>query len=122
MILLLKLMSYLPRPLPVGMADYEKLIDRVILLGGNYADRDSISFVMSSEIMHLGALQSSIPDRFFVRRLRKLAANQIAGQTMQNIKNKQIEAAQAQEAAKQQEAALAEVTPTTELAAQGDGQ
>lgn len=92
-LLLKRLMSYFPCPLPVGMSQFETWSDSIIALSGPYADSDSMKFAIASMIMHLGAQRSYVPKNFFVRSLRKTAANQIAGQVFQNIKQKQAEEA-----------------------------
>ena len=94
-LIILKLLSFLPRPLPVGMTAFQMWSDRIILQSGAFADADSMRFALASQIMHLGATRSSVPDRYFIQSLRKVAANQVAGQVFQDIKTKQIEAAKA---------------------------
>lgn len=88
-----KLLSYIPTPLPVGLSDFNKFVDDIIELSGNYADRDSMAFAIASMVMHLGAQKSSVPKDFFVRSLRKAAANQVAGQVFTDIKDRQNAAA-----------------------------
>ena len=105
-----KLLSRVPRPLPVGMSEFETWSNRIISLSGQFADNDSMKFALASNVMHLGAQKAYVPDAYFVAAMRKAAANQVASQVFQDIKTKQIEAAQqAAEAAK-----LAEVTASTE--------
>lgn len=91
------LRSYVPRRLPVGLSEYEVWSDRIATLAGNLADKDSIRFVLASQIMHLGPQRSSVSDQFFIRSLRKGAANQVASQVFQDIKQKQQEAKAAAE-------------------------
>lgn len=105
-------LSYLPRRLPVGMSEFQNWSSRIISLSGQFADDDSMRFALASQVMHLGAQKSSVPDQYFIRSMRKAAANQVASQIFQDIKNKQVEAQKAaEEAAKQK---LAEVTAPTE--------
>jgi len=105
-LLLKRLMSYFPSPLPVGMSQFNTWSDSIIELSGPYADADSMKFAVASMIMHLGAQRSSVPKNFFVKSLRKTAANQIAGQVFQDIKQRQAEAQKAaEEAAKLQQPA-----------------
>jgi hypothetical protein len=71
----------------------------IIALSGKYADDDSMRFAIASMIMHLGPQRSSVPKNYFVRSLRKGAANQVASQVFQDIKNKQQAAQDAAKAA-----------------------
>lgn len=103
--LLNKLLVLVPRSLPVGMSEFEVWSDRIISLSGQFADTDSMKFALASQVMHLGAQKSRVPDQFFINSMRKAAANQVASQVFQDIKTKQLEAAKAaQEAAKLAEA------------------
>ena len=112
---LLLLLSYFPRPLPVGMAELKTFADRIILQSGEFADKDSMTFALCSNIMHLGAQQAYVSDQFFIRSLRKAAANQVASYFFQEIKLKQQEAARvaAEEAAKPQP--VEDTAPTTDV-------
>lgn len=99
-----QLLSLAPSKLPVGMSEMKKFQDDIIELAGPLADYDSMCFVISSTIMHLGPQKSHVPKNFFVRTLIKAAANQISSQTFQDIKKRQDEAMKAaQIAAAQQE-------------------
>lgn len=91
--LLAQLLSLLPSPLPVGMTEFEEFSNSVIELSGEYADRDSMKYAIASMIIHLGPQRSHVAKNYFVRSLRKAAANQIASQVFQDIKRKQDEAA-----------------------------
>lgn len=106
--MLKRLRSLLPTKLPVGMQEFEKFSSDVIELSGQFADADSMKFALASQILHLGPQRSSVPLNFFVRSMRKAAANQVASQVFQYVKTRQDEqrkqAAEAT-AAKQQEMA-----------------
>lgn len=91
----LQLRSYFPRQLPVGITEFYKWSDNIIALSGNFADADSMRFALASQLIHLGAQQSSVSDQFFIRSMRKAAANQVASQVFQDIKQKQLAAQQA---------------------------
>ena len=95
--LLKLLLSYLPSPLPVGMTAFNSFANDIIELSGKFADEDSLRFAIASMIMHAGESKGYLPKQYFVRRLRKVAANQVAGQVFTDIKEKQKAA---QEAAK----------------------
>lgn len=98
-------LSYVPRQLPVGMQEFSAWSDRIISLSGQFADADSMRFALASQIMHLAPQKSKVPDQYFIRSMRKAAANQVASQVFQDIKTKQIEAQkQAEATASQQEA------------------
>lgn len=116
-----KALSYLPSPLPVGMTEFNTWADSIIDLSGQFADPDSMKFAISSIIMHLDSTRSFVPKHYFVKCLRKVAANQVAGQVFQDIKTRQQEAAlkaQAEAAAKTVEATTPPVeasnVPTTQ--------
>jgi len=101
-LLLKNLASYVPTPLPTGMAAFDTWADSVIeLLGPGFENvpKDDKRYVLASAIQHLGATQSSVQKRHFVRLLRKAAASQVAGQIFMDIKIKQQEAAKAAELA-----------------------
>jgi len=77
------------------MSEFNTWSDRVILQSGQFADSDSMKFALASQIMHLPPQTSSVPDQYFVRSMRKAAANQVASQVFQDIKIKQQEAQKA---------------------------
>lgn len=111
-------LSYVPRRLPVGMTEFETWSDRIIDATGPLAERDSMKFALATQIMHLAPQRSSVPDRYFIRSLRKAAANQVASQVFQDIKVRQAELQKAAEEKAKQEAAQAqqsaEVTASTQ--------
>ena len=103
-LILKRLLSYLPSKLPVGVSEFQTWSDSVIELSGEFADRDSMKFALASQVIHLGPQKSSVPKNFFVRSMRKAAANQVASQVFQDIKLKQqLAAEKAALAAKQAE-------------------
>lgn len=100
--LLKRILSYFPAKLPVGMTEFESWADSIIELSGSYADKDSMVFAIASILIHADAKYGSLPKAYFVNRLRKSAANQVASQLFQDIKARQTKAAE--EAKKQAEA------------------
>lgn len=90
-------LSYFPRPLPVGMTAFKAWSNRIIRLVGPLADEDSLRFALSSQIMHLGPQKAYQADQYFIRSLRKTAANQVAHAVLVDLKNKQQERAAAQQ-------------------------
>lgn len=86
------LLSLIPRRLPVGMTEFNAFADRIIGLSGQFADRDSMVYVMADLILRLKPTDAYVSDRHFVKSMIKAAANQVASQTFQDIRNKQQEA------------------------------
>lgn len=115
MTLIQQIVSHIPRRLPVGATEFNKFSTRILSQSGRFADEDSMNFALASILIHADARFGYLPDRYFINRLIKSAANQVASQVFQDIKNKQIaaqESAKAEELAKQQ----AEATALQEVA------
>lgn len=108
--LLLTLKSYFSTKLPVGLTSFNAWADDIILLSGEFADKDSMRFAIASILIHADAKHGSLPMQFFVKRLRKSAANQVASQVFQEIKTLQAEA----QKKAQEEALSLQNTQTTE--------
>lgn len=105
------LLSYLPTKLPVGIKEFHVFSDSIIELSGKFADSDSLKFAIASMIMHAGESRGYLSKQYFVRRLRKVAANQVAGQVFTDIKEKQKLAQE--EAQRAAEAKIVEDTTTS---------
>lgn len=88
-------LSYLPSKLPVGLTEFNSFSDSIINLSGEFADRDSMKWAIASQIMHLPPQKSTASKQYFIRSLRKAAANQVASQVFQDLKIKQQEAIEA---------------------------
>lgn len=104
------ILSYVPVFLPVGMPQFEKFTDDIIELAGPYADPRSMKWAIANMIMHLDSKTWLVPKNYFVRCLRKTAANQVAAHFFNKVKEEQAAAQKAEEdLAKQraEEAALA---------------
>ena len=84
-----RLVSHFPTPLPVGMTEFETWAESILDLSGRFADDTSMKFALASMVIHCGPQRSSVPKNFFVRGLRKSAANQVASQVFQQIKQQQ---------------------------------
>lgn len=84
-----RLLSYLPTKLPVGTTQFDTFADDIIELSGQYADRDSMRFAIASMIIHADHKAAALSKNYFVTRLRKSAANQVASQVFQDIKTLQ---------------------------------
>lgn len=98
--LLAKLKSYFPSNLPIGLTEFNTWADEVIELTGQLADYDSMRFALASMIIHVDAKKAAVPKQYFVRTLRKSAANQVASYVFQEIKQKQAEQQKLEEQAK----------------------
>lgn len=96
--------------LPVGLSEFGEFANRIISKAGEFADRDSLHYALAMELIHADP-KTVFTDEFFVLRLRKVAANQVASQVIHNIKAKQ-EAAR--EAAKSVEVTTSEKTAANE--------
>jgi hypothetical protein len=93
-----RLLSYLPSPLPVGLSEFHAWADDIVELSGKFADEDSLKFAISNNLIHLPHTVAYKPKQYFVRTLRKAAANQVASQVFQDIKQKQHDAMLKQQA------------------------
>src|ERR1700677_3822792 len=85
-------------PLPVGKTEMQAFMDDLIQLAGNYADKTSMEFAIASVLMHAPSDKGSLSKRYFLDRLRKSAANQVASQVFQDIKEQQAAAQAAAQA------------------------
>ncbi len=100
-----------PMPLPTGMTEFETWSARIIAKVGPLADEDSLKFALCSQIMHAAPTSANVPDSYFVNALRKAAANQVASQVFQDIKNKQKAAQEAEALAAQSQPVEATTAP-----------
>lgn len=103
--LLAKLLQRMPRRLPVGLSEFNAFATRIVSISGNFADEDSMRFAIATSLIHADASKGALPDKFFVDRLTKAAANQVASQVFQDVKAKQ--AAEQQAAIEKQQAEAA---------------
>lgn len=91
-IFFLKLFSYFPTKLPVGMTSFNEFANDIAVLTGPIADIDSMRFAIASILIHSDSKYGSLSKNYFVQRLRKSAANQVASQVFQDIKKSQADA------------------------------
>ena len=84
-----RFLSRFPTPLPVGKTEMDAFMADIIELSGSYADKTSMEFAISSILIHAPSDKSALPKKYFVDRLRKSAANQVASQVFQDIKTAQ---------------------------------
>lgn len=91
-----QLLSYIPEALPVGMTKFETWAEDILRLANIEADADSLKFALATMILHAENKAKYLSKNYFVVRLHKGAANQVASQVFQDIKNKQqaVQAAQ----------------------------
>lgn len=108
--LLNKVRSYFPTPLPTTYNEYNTWLADIVELTGPIADKESLEWVISNEVMRQPTGKDRIAKHTFVKLIRKFAANQFAANKVNEIKNKQQEAAKAQAevTAAQQKAATSE--------------
>jgi hypothetical protein len=81
-----RVLSHFPTKLPVGTAQFNTFVEDVIELSGQYAEFTSMKFAIASILIHADSSKGALPKNYFVVRLRKSAANQIASQAFQEIK------------------------------------
>jgi hypothetical protein len=87
-----RLLSRFPSRLPVGKSQYDKFESDVLDLSGRFADETSMRFALASMMIHAPSDKGSLSKNYFVVRLRKSAANQVASQVFQDIKLEQEKA------------------------------
>ena len=87
-----RILAYLPTDLPVGKTAMHAFYDDILELAGKYADTQSMKWVLSTKIMQLDQNVSRKSKMFFVKILRKAAANQVASDIVLDIKTAQQEA------------------------------
>jgi hypothetical protein len=74
-------------PLPMGMADFHNWADVIISQTGMTATVDSQKFVLANLILELPPDTDAKEDEYFIKRLRKVAANQVADNVRSEIRN-----------------------------------
>ncbi len=85
----------LPRPLPIGMSEFDAWSERIItgaMLPAFEADPttqyDSQKFALAQMLLHLPPTQDHECDGYFIKSLRKAAVNQIADAKAREIRDK----------------------------------
>ena len=113
--LLRLILSYRQEKLPVGLTAYNAWTADIIDLAGPMADKNSMLWDISTMVLHAGSENDRLSKQYFVRRLRKGAANQVASQVIQDIKVEQDKQLKAAESAKAEDTAQdkAACPPTT---------
>lgn len=77
-----------PRPLPLGRKEFEEWSDRIISGALLTATPESQKFALAEMIMHIKPTDDHVADSFFIKSLRKSAANQIAYAVMEELREK----------------------------------
>lgn len=81
-----------PRPLPMGRQEFDVWSDRIIsgaIIPG--VTPDSVKFALAEMIMHIKPTDDHVADSFFIKSLRKSAANQVAYAVMEELRAKKQE-------------------------------
>lgn len=104
-------LARLPSRLPQGMAEFDAWVADIVATYDDLptTDLDSLKFVLSTVIMHIGPTEANKSKAYFVSHLRTAAAKQVAGNVFHEIKTKQKEA-QAKAAQEQAEATAAQAS------------
>lgn len=110
---LLRILAYIPTPLPRGMTEYKAWEASIVSLANNLSTNDDLRWIIAAETMRLAPTRSLVPKAYFLRVMRVAAAKQLAGAVFSDLKEKQKAAAVAAQAA---EAAKAS-TPTNTVEA-----
>lgn len=103
-----------PRPLPMGITEFNIWSDRLIAGAMVTATVESQKATLASMILHLGPTEDHKPDAYFIHSLRKLAANQVANEVFTQIRQQVKERLAKEEQASKNRADKA-VEATTEL-------
>ena len=91
-----------PRPLPIGMTEFEEWSDRIISGAMLTADAESQKFALANELLQLKPTEDHKEDIYFIKLLRKFAVNQIADAARVDIREKVKARLAAEEVAKAQ--------------------
>lgn len=86
-----KALAYLPTKLPTGMTNFDRFLDSIVELAGPIADTRSMKWVISNEIMRLDSGKDRVSKMYFIKRLRKYAANQLSAAKVNQLKTEQDE-------------------------------
>lgn len=109
-----RLLSYIPTKLPHGMPEFERWSSSIIGLS-NCPDNDSTRFTVAVMILHLDPSEDVKAKHFFVKKLNKAAANELANSIAMELKKKQQERAEQEAKDKAAEAQARDVEPNQEV-------
>ena len=88
-LLIKRLFSYFPSPVPTGMTKFESYVSDIVELCGPIATPEDIEWVVNAEMMRIAPKANRIPKNDFVRSIKVAAAKQLAGARFQALKEKQ---------------------------------
>lgn len=71
------LFSFLPTPMPIGRTSFDSWAESVLRIAG-VPDNRSTRAALAAETMHISAKDAARGKRFFARKMRKIAANEVA--------------------------------------------
>lgn len=108
------------RPLPVGRQEFDVFADRIHSGTGLPNTLESTKFALAEMIMHLDPTMDFQTDAYFIKKLRKGAANQVAVAVMEEVRAAAKARLKAEEEAKKQ-LTQGEVTAATSKDAAVDG-
>lgn len=109
------------RPLPLGKAEFHAWAENII--AGAYipgATSESIKFALANEIMHINPTEDQECDLYFIKKLRKFAANQVADDVRRELYENKMAREAAEEEAKKSKLSVVETNPA-EVTAQTSG-
>ena len=90
--LLNNVLAFFPSRLPLGAVEFQEWMDSIVELAGPLADKRSMEFVITSTLLHADIKSGGyIAKRYFVTRLYRSAATQLAHYKFQEIKLAQAE-------------------------------
>ncbi len=89
--IVLKVTSFIPTRVPLSYDAYNNWIADIIELAGPIADKESLAWVVSNEVMRQPTGKDYISKHTFVKLIRKFAANQFAANKVNEIKKAQEE-------------------------------
>lgn len=87
--LLLKLLSFFPSKLPLGMSDFKAWADEVVELA-ELPINDTMHWTLANMLIESDKLSDAKPKRFYVKRLRKAAVNQVAAFVMHDLQSQKV--------------------------------
>ena len=88
------------RPLPMGVAEFHVWADRIVAGAMVTATAESQKFALAEMIMHMDPTKDHCDDGYFIKKLRKSAANQIAHFMMTTLHTQEKARLAAEEAVK----------------------
>lgn len=92
-----QILGLFPSALPQGVQEFHAWTDSIVSTWDlPTTDRDSLTFMLGSMIMHAGPTEARKPKYFYVLSIRAAAAKQVAGACFHEVKLRQQAAQKAQ--------------------------